>query len=438
MKCLVIEMEDAGCGLDFVLRCISAGHAVRYFLPKDGNKNIGKGFKGIEYVDNWATSVKWADLIWASGNHEYLERLDFFRKNGAKFFGPSAKSAKLELNRQTGMEFFEKHGIECPEYETFPTLDAALDYQRKSEDRHVFKTLGDEEDKSLSYVSKTPADMVARIQRWKKLGLTLKGPCMLQQVIDGHEFAVSRWMGSEGFIGASSENWERKKLLSGDCGPNCGEAGTVMKYCEKSKLFDDVLAPLEDDLVAMGHLGDVDVNCIVDDSGQAWPLEFTMRPGWPAHNIMMVCHRGDPAQWMLDACNGEDTLDYSTAIAVGVVVAQPDYPYSKLTKAETLDVPIYGVTDKNRRFLSPQSVKMTQLPQMIEGKIEEKEMWATCGDYVCVATGTGKSINQAADRAYKTVKELHIPDMMYRDDVHEKIVKILPEMHKMGYAKEFN
>ncbi len=437
MKVLVIEYEDAGCGLDFVLRCVSAGHSVRYFLRKENNQNIGKGFAGVEYIENWATSMKWADLIWCTGNDQFLERIDYFRKQGACFFGPSAASAKLELDRQAGMKFFEKHGIECPEYKTFPTLDAALAYQLKSEDRHVFKTLGDEEDKSLSYVGKTPADMVARIQRWKKLGMTLKGPCMLQQFIPGIEFGVSRWMGSDGFISLANENFEHKKLLSGNCGPNCGEAGTVQKYVNKSKLYDEVLAPLEDGLRKLDHLGDVDVNCIIDEAGKAWPLEFTMRSGWPAMNIMLACHKGDPAHWMKDACDGKDTLEVSTAIACGVVLAQPDYPYSKATKAETLDVPIYGVTEKNRKYIAPQSVKMAKLPQMVDGKVEEASMWATCGDYLAVVTGTGKSVKVACERAYKTLKEIHVPDAMYRDDIGEGLEKTLPELYKHGYATEF-
>jgi len=437
MKVLVIEYEDAGCGLDLILRCVSAGHSVRYFLRKENNQGIGRGFPGIEYVDNWATSMKWADLVCCTGNDQFLERIDYFRKQGVCFYGPSAASAKLELNRQAGMEFFKKHGIECPEYQTFETLDDALAYQVKSEERHVFKTLGDEEDKSLSYVGKTPADMVARIQRWKKLGMTLKGPCMLQQFIPGIEFGVSRWMGSDGFIGLANENFEHKKLLSGNCGPNCGEAGTVQKYVTASKLYDAVLAPLEEGLVKLKHLGDVDVNCIIDEAGKAWPLEFTMRPGWPANNIMAACHKGDPVQWMLDACNGEDTLEVSTAIACGIVLAQPDYPYSKATKAETLDVPIYGVTDKNRKFIAPQSVKMAKLPQMVDGAVKEAPMWATCGDYLAVVTGTGKSVKVACERAYKTLKELHVPDAMYRDDIGEGLAKSLPELYKHGYATEF-
>jgi len=432
-----MEYEDAGCGLDFVLRCIQAGHQVRYFLRKENNQLIGKGFKGVEVIDNWATSMKWADIVWGTGNDQFQERLDFFRKKGVKVFGPSASSAALEINREAGMKFFEKHGIECPEFQTFKSLDEALAYQMKSEDRHVFKTLGDEEDKSLSYVGKTPADMVARIQRWKKLGMTLKGPCMLQQFIPGVEFAVSRWMGSDGFIGQPNENFEHKKLLSGNCGPNCGEAGTVMKYCKESKIYDEVLAPLEDSLVKLGHLGDVDVNCIVDEKGKAWPLEFTMRAGWPAFNIMAATHKGDPVQWMLDACEGEDTLEVSTAIATGIVFAQPDYPYSKATKAETLDIPIYGITDKNRKYIAPQSVKMAKLPVMEGDKIVEKDMWATCGDYLAVITGTGKSVKVASERAYKTLKELHVPDAMWRDDVGEGLEKQLPELQKHGYATEF-
>lgn len=437
MRVLVLELEDAGCGLDFVLRCITAGHSVRYYLKKDQNQNIGKGFKGIEYVDNWAPSVKWADLIFATGNDDYMPRMDFFRKNGAMFFGPSKASADLEVDRQKGMEFFEEHGIDCPDYETFDSLDEALEYQKKSSDRHVFKTLGSEEDKSLSYVGKTPADMVARIQRWKKLGMTLKGPCMLQQFIPGIEFAVSSWLGKDGWIGAPNENFEHKKMLSGNCGPNCGEAGTVMKYCTSSKLFDDVLQPLEDDLVKLGHLGDVDVNCIIDEKGKAWPLEFTMRPGWPAFNIMMATHKGDPVQWMLDACDGKDTLRMSTAIATGIVFAQPDYPYSKLTKAETLDIPVYGVTDKNRRFIAPQSIKMAKLPTMKDDKVVEEDMWASCGDYLAVVTGTGKSVKAACERAYSTIKELHVPDAMWRDDVGEGLKESIPKLQKHGYATEF-
>lgn len=438
MNVLLLEMEDAGCGLPFALACIKAGHAVRYFLRPENNQVIGEGFKGLERIKNWVPSAtSWAELVVMTGNDEYLPKLDAIRKRGVAVFAPSAASAALEVKRELGMKAFEKAGIDVPPYETFQNLDAAEAHVRKKPDRYVFKTLGSEEDKSLSYCGKSPADMIARLQRWKKLRLNPKGPVMLQTFIPGIEIGVSRWMGQDGFVGPYNENFEHKKLLSGNCGPNCGEAGTIQKYTDKSLLGEMVLEPLEDELVKLGHLGDVDVNCIVDEKGKPWPLEFTMRWGWPAFNIMLATHKGDPAQWMLDACEGEDTLEVDYSIACGIVLAQPDYPYSKATKAETLDIPIYGPGHNNRKYVHPQSVKMAKLPAMNGQEIVEKRMWATCGDYVAVVTGTGKSVTQACERAYKVVKEIEIPDMMYRDDIGEKLEEELPKLQAHGFATEF-
>ncbi len=216
--------------LAFALRAVRAGHAVRWFIhpKKSNNQHVGDGFKGIEKVTNWLTSAKWADLIWCSGNDEYLPKLDALRKTGVKVFAPSTASAELEIKRSKGMKLFEDAGIPVPKYQEFKTLMEAEAHVRKTEKRYVFKTLGDNEDKSLSYVSKSPADMVARLQRWQKLGMNPKGPVMLQEFIEGVEFAASCWMGSKGFIAKPNENFEFKKLLSGNCGPNCGESGSIL------------------------------------------------------------------------------------------------------------------------------------------------------------------------------------------------------------------
>lgn len=434
----MLELEDAGCGLAFCLSCIKAGHEVRYFLRKENNQAIGEGFKGLVKSNNWVRDASgWADLVVATGNDEFVPKLEALRKKGVAVYGPSVASANLEIKRELGMKLFEKAGIPIPPYETFKTLAHAEAHVRKKPERYVFKTLGSEEDKSLSYVGKSAADMVARLIRWQKLGLNPNGPVMLQEFKPGIEVGVSRWMGRDGFIGPYNENFENKKLLSGDAGPNCGEAGTVMKYCSKSALGERVLAPLEDALIDLGHLGDIDVNCIVDVEGTPWPLEFTCRWGWPAFNIMLATHKGDPAQWMLDACEGEDTLEVDYSIAAGIVLAQPDYPYAEREKSEVSDIPIYGPSQGNRRYVYPQSVKMGKMPAMKGAQVIEKRMWVTCGDYVAVVTGTGKTVRQACDRAYKVVGEIEIPDMIYRDDIGEKLEEQLPKLQAQGFATEF-
>jgi phosphoribosylamine---glycine ligase len=435
MRLLIVDME--GTGLAFALRCQKAGHEVRLWVDPGYSPKIGDGFKGITKVENWVGSVKWADLVFPTGNHQFMPKLDAIRRIGIKVFGPTQESASLEIDRNKGMKFLEKHGIRVPEYEEFKTLEAARDHVKKTERRYVFKTLGDADDKSLSYCSKSPADMIARIDRWIMLKLNPKGPVMLQEFIDGTEFAVSTWVGKNGFIGKFNENFEHKKLLSGNAGPNCGESGTVQKYCMGSILGDEMLKPLEESLVKMGHTGDIDVNCIIDDQGQAFPLEFTCRPGWPAFNIMLVENDGDPVQWMYDACKGKDSTEFNLDIACGVVLAQPDYPYSKLTKKETDGIPIYGITAKNSQYIHPQSVRMQSQPVMDGDSVKDKDIWTTCGDYLAVITGTGDTVKQATARAYRTLKQIQVPDMIYRDDIGEKLEEEIETLHNFGYADEF-
>lgn len=435
MNVLIISMDCVGEGLAFGLKCVEGGHKVRIYLAPENNKTTADGFKGIEKIDNWVSSIKWANLIFPTGNHKFLSKMDSLRKQGVKIFGPSVESASLEIDRNKGMKFLEKHGIQVPQYEEFKTLADAEKHVRKTEQRYVFKTLGDEDDKSLSYCAKSPADLIARLQRWQKLGMNPNGPVMLQEFIPGTEFAVSRWMGKDGFVGQYNENFEHKKFCSGNYGPNTGEQGTVQKYVTESSLGNEVLAPLEKSLLKMGHLGDIDVNCIVDEHGQAWPLEFTCRPGWPAFNIMLSEHT-EPVQWMLDACKGKDTTKFSTDVAVGIVIAQPPYPTD--AKEEDVDgIPIYGVTKKNSKYIHPQGVKIEKHPVMDGDKVTEKDIWSTTGNYLMVVTGTGETVKQACKRAYTTVKQLQVPDMIVRDDIGEKLKEEIPTLHNFGYALEF-
>lgn len=412
---------------------------------RNNNPNVGDGFKGIQKVDNWLSHVKWADLVFCTTNDDYIPKMDMLRKEGVKVYGPSQKSADLEIKRAHGLKFLEDNGIEVPEYKKFNSLAEAEAHVRKTEERYVFKTLGDAEDKSLSYCAKSPADLIARLQRWQEMKMNPNGPVILQKFIKGVEFAVSCWMGTDGFIGRPNENFEHKKLMPGNFGPNTGEMGTVCKYVMSSPLAEEILYPLEDKLVKMGHLGDVDINVIVDEKGKAWPLEWTARCGWPYFNLMMVAHKGDPVQWMYDACMGRDTLQVSPQVTSGVVLAIPYFPYSdsKALKQESSDdntegLPIYGITNENMRFIQPQSVKIQKQPVMEGKKIVEKDTWTTCGDYLAVVTTLGKTVKSSTKRAYTIIDELHCSDMIVRNDVGKRLEKDLPELQKHGYAKEFS
>lgn len=432
MKVLIVDTD--GVGLSFALRAQAAGHAVRWFIkPKPSNSAaIGAGFQGVERVENWVPSVKWADLIFCTSNDDYVERLAFFSGKGYPVFAPSPASAKLEISRRTGMDLLEKVGIEVAPYKTFPTMQAAEKHVLKTEERYVFKTMGDNEDKSLTYVSKSPADMLA----WMRRTPPPKGEVMLQEFIPGIEMGVSRFMGKAGWVGQWNESFEHKKLMPGNYGPNTGEMGTIAYFTPESKLGVETLGKLEEELLKLNHRGDTALGFMIVEGGKFYPTEFTCRLGWPIANMMLGATKGDPIAWMRDALDGKDTTTFSTDIGCCVIVAHGAFPHTQDGDRKAIEgVPVYGVTRGTQMHLHPQAVQIMTLPNMnVEGHIKERPMWATAGDYVAVVDGFGKNVSQAAKRAYSTIKKLHVANMLVRDDIGEAMAAQLPKLHAMGYA----
>ena len=436
-KVLIIDTD--GVGLSFAWRCAQAGHAVKWFLANKPtiNKATGDGFKGIEKVENWVPHAMWADVIFPTSNDMYLERLDFFKKKGAKVFAPSAASANLEIKRADGMRMLESVGIETAPYKTFKTMKDARKHVDKTGERFVFKTLGDNEDKALTYVSKSPADMLGWIDRMLAQGKQPTGDVMLQTFIKGIELGVSRWMGSKGWVGPWNESFEHKKLMASNYGCNTGEMGTIAAFTKESKLGTDTLAKLEDKLLALGHLGDTALGFIIDEEGKPWPTEWTCRPGWPIFNMMLGSVEGDPVEWMVDAINGVDSTSFKEDIGCCLVLAHGDFPYGNFTKKEVTGVPIHGVTKGNKRHLHPQSVKIDVMYDMDGDRVVQRPVWNTSGDYILVVAGFGSTVVQCAERAYKTAKQLHVSNPILRDDVGEGLKEQLPKLHAQGYAKHF-
>lgn len=434
MKILCIDATASF--LDFALRCEAAGHEVRVFMgpSKDGSRfPVGDGL--LTKVRDWQSSMKWADLILTSDNVKYLKEMEGYRALGYPIFGPNIEGTNWELERGTGQDVFEAHGIQCLPSTVFKTYDEAIAFLNNNPDkRYVSKPTGDA-DKALSYVSKSSQDMMFMLEHWKRK-LTKKVPFLFQEFTPGIEMAVGGWMGRDGFLSHFLENFEFKKLMPGEIGVNTGEMGTAMRYVttDESLLARTVLLPLEAALIRMGYTGYIDVAVIIDKKGTPWPLEFTSRPGWPLFQIQQSLHP-DPCQWMLDSLQGVDTFKPFDDIAVGVVVAMPDFPYTQLTRKEVTGFPVWGISTKNRFNIHPCEMMLGEGPVLENGKIKTKPLLVTAGDYVLVVTGTAPTVCEAKDEAYKTLKQLEIPNSpIYRNDIGCRLEKQLPELQALGYA----
>lgn len=437
MNVLIIDQDR--CGLDFALRCADAGHSVKWYRFSKKPCRDGEGFPGIEIVPSWREHMKWAKsgVILTTANHKFLKELDTFRDFGFPIFAPTAASAELEIDRAAGMKVLEKAGCNIPPYKTFDSLQAAEAFARKSDQAWVFKTLGDEDDKSLSFVSADPAELVGWLQRKQAQGVKLKGPCMLQEKIEMiAEVGAACWMGSKGFLRDKIEvSFEHKKLMPGELGPNTGEQGTVCQYAEKDPVGDDILYAMEDVFMKLGHRGDLNINGGVDRKGRYWPFEFTCRLGWPDFYIRTAMHKGDPVQWMRDAMMGKDTLKVRREVAIGVVCSIPPYPHDPAPPEMVEGNPIGGL-EAIWDDVHPVQMMMGKGPVMKSGAVVEGRQFQTTGDYVLVTTGLGKTVTDAQKAVYAVTEHVRIPNLQYRNDIGEKVKGKLKELHALGYATD--
>jgi len=434
VKILIVDSYGES-ALAWALRCIDAGHKVKWFFqPTPRSEHIGKGL--VERVSDWRDWMRWADLVFLPDNCKYLRELDAWRDRGVPILGPNVAGAAWELDREEGMKVMRTAGIDVPPVKEFSDYDQAIAYVKKRGERLVSKPSGVEGDKSLSYCANDAADLVYMLERWKRAG-KLKGKFILQDFIPGIEFAVGGWFGPGGFNEGWEENFEHKPLMNDDVGPNTGEQGTVQRFVRTSKIANVLLKPLEEALDRIKYVGCVDVNCIIDEKGKAWPLEFTMRPGWPAFNIQQNLTKGDPAEWMVQLLEGRDARPFILdTVAVGVVLSLPDYPFDRRPIEDVLGVPLYGLVPRIADNVHPCMMQAGVAPCEVNGKVVTQPLLCAAGTYVLVATGTGGTVREARGAAYRLVDKLRMPTSpMYRTDIGRRLSKALPELQKHGYAR---
>lgn len=417
-------------GLDFAARCVEAHHEVQMWRPRATTGKpcpIGQGI--VPRISDWKPWVNWADLIVLTGNSGYREDFQRLIDKGYPVFGPNNEGAQLELDRAKGQEVLEQAGIETAPYQTFKNLDDAMAYVKKENRGFAIKPWGGTADKALSCIAPTPKQALHCLQDWKNQ--RIKGELMVQELVQGTEMGVSGWFGSDGWSAAIEEDWEEKKLMNDGLGPNTGEQGTIVRYVTKSKLFDKMLDPITEYLHSISYVGSINVNCIIDDKGQAWPLEFTTRLGWPAFCIHMALQQGDPAQWMLDKLGGKDTLKVSSDVAVGVVITHGNYP-ARTPDQHSLGKPIWGITRHTRPHIHPQHMMTGVGPG---DDLKDHSMPVTAGDYIMVVTGTGDTVNEARKKAYDVAWQVELPtSKMFRTDLGVRLKKELPLLQTHGYA----
>jgi phosphoribosylamine---glycine ligase len=443
VKVLVIDNDGEGTGVDIAYRAQGADHDVRYFLPpfQTGKARLyGDGL--VEKVKEWKPSMDWAELIILTGNTILMTDLAPYFGKGYPIFGANAKGAELETDRELGQKILKDAGVKTAPFQIVSSVEEAVKLIAKTGLCYAMKGWGGDAAKHMSYVAASPEDAIFTLRRWKADG-KFSGQLMLQEKIEGVEVGISGMFGPSGWNAILEESFEYKKFLNDDLGENTGEMGTVIRHTVKSKLFDEVLEPVTDYLHSINYVGDCSVNCIVDGRGIPWPLEFTMRLGWPDFCIRQSVIKNDPVDWMKALIEGKDQLRTSPDVAVGVCLAHGDFPRGGPSDSRPKDpltawagYPIYGVSDRVEANIHWQQAMIGRVPMLVGDQIEDTSMICTAGNYPMVVTGTGRTIKEARDAAYEVAWGLKIPsNLMFRTDIGEGLEAQVKLLQKHGYLE---
>ena len=185
------------------------------------------------------------------------------------------------------------------------------------------KPSGDVEDKALSYVSKSPADMVYMLERWKK-AQKHKSPFILQEFVDGIELAVGGWFGPGGFNEGWCENFEFKKLMPDDLGPATGEQGTVLNLhhaFSSAKIRDHFVQGWRHQLALFSKTVAEEVNAVVTERVDAYLRAWGEPDGKLRRSLLESCATPDIV--FRDAFSATDGLDEMLANLEAVQIFMP-------------------------------------------------------------------------------------------------------------------
>jgi phosphoribosylamine--glycine ligase len=265
---------------------------------------------------------------------------------------------------------------------------------------------------------------------WAVENNEVKGDFILQDFVKGIELSTEVWFSRGRPVTPSNGTMEAKKFMAGDIGPNTGCMGSVVwPYpVAEPRIVQQTLKKLYAPLAAIEYSGPLDVNCIVDEKGQSYFLEFTARFGYSAIYALCEILEMPLSELLFKAADGDlDKMDLKSEFGLAGTVAIPPYPLDPDDPQdvwefkETAGKAIKGVPLGHSWFLDAEKGKKGELVTAgIEGLILN-------------VTASGPQLSNAQKMLYERIEEVNLADKMYRNDLADRAMKQLPKLRAMNY-----
>ena len=398
-------------------------YAIGYFLKDEAEVYYAPGNGATEEfatnidIKDFEELAKWAkdnniDLTIVGPEAPLVEGIvDIFKKHGLTIFGPSKEAAKLEGSKVYMKNFLKKYNIPTAKYIETSDQQKAFEFIDKMEKLPiVVKADGLCAGKGV-IIAESKEDAKKAVEEMlsgKAFGEAGK-KVIIEEFLDGFELSMFAICDGKDFVLLPAAQ-DHKRLLDGDKGPNTGGMGayapTPLATPEiyekvKEKIIKPTLKGMQEE--GAPYEGVLFIGLMIVDN-EPYVLEYNVRFGDPeCEELMPLIDSSLFDMFYNGATKQLDKIDVKIKdmVAVGVVCASKNYPYSS---SEPAEITIDDLSDCNG-YIAFAGVKK------IDGKL-----YAT-GGRVLVCVGFGKNVKEARDEAYKIVDKVHFEGKKYRKDI---------------------
>ena len=367
--------------------------------------------KDFEELANWAKENN-IDLTIVGPEAPLVEGIvDVFKKHNLTIFGPNKDAARLEGSKVYMKNFLKKYNIPTAKYIETDDMQKAYEFIDSMEKTPiVVKADGLCAGKGV-IIAESKEDAKKAVEEMlsgKAFGEAGK-KVIVEEYLDGFELSMFAICDGKDFVLLPAAQ-DHKRLLDGDKGPNTGGMGayapTPLATPEiYEKVKERVIKPTLKGMQEEGnpYEGVLFIGLMIVDD-EPYVLEYNVRFGDPeCEELMALIDTSVYDMFYNGATKQLDKIDVKIKdmVAVGVVCASKNYPYSS---SEPAEIKVDDLSDTNG-YIAYAGVKK------IDGKL-----YAT-GGRVLVCVGFGKDVKEARDEAYKIVDKVHFDGKKYRSDI---------------------
>jgi phosphoribosylamine--glycine ligase len=360
----------------------------------------------------------------ATGNGKYADQA----RLAAPTIGDSVLADQLEEDRLFALDFMQRCGLSVAPYEAFSDPSDGIRYIKKRNKRLVFKPIGEQDDKSTTYVSRSASDMLRYFDVLFRSAKVKE--YILQDYVEGVEVSTEVYINSTGYY-ALNHTLETKKFMNDDMGPNTGCSGSLCWMPRDSNpIFEKGLKKCVEPLQEMGYVGPIDLNTIIGADGQCSALEFTPRMGYDASALLTR---------LLPVGFGD--FLYAIASQQSVPDLTPHHPFCASVRLSVPPYPCEGLPEKFIKQGVPiEGLREKDFPEFFvydlqrHGETDELETAGLCG-WVGSPLSVGETIGQAFDHAYETLKRIRVPNAQYRTDMCDNTSRRYWQLREHGWLK---